>query len=41
MLSLGLGLFLDIMKLRLECLKYGSFVSMRGFDFKICYEIGE
>lgn len=41
LLSLGLGLFLDIMKLRLECLKYGSFVSMWGFDFKICYEIGE
>lgn len=29
------------MKLRLECLRYGSFVSMWGFDFKICYEIGE
>lgn len=29
------------MKLRLECLKYGSLVSMRGSDFKIRYEIGE
>lgn len=41
LLSLGLGSPSDIMKLRLECLKYGSLVSMRGSDFKIRYEIGE
>lgn len=29
------------MKLRLERLRYGSLVSMRGSDFKIRYEIGE
>lgn len=29
------------MKLRLERLRYGSLVSIRGSDFKIRYEIGE
>lgn len=41
LLSLGLGSPSDIMKLRLECLKYESLVSMRVSDFKIRYEIGE
>ena len=41
LLSLGLSSPSDIMKLRLECLKYGCPVLKQSCNFKVHYEIGE